>query len=523
MEVFRDLANLFALRADANSQERMTLYGIELDGFSRKTARRFVNNFFEKHELESDLDAELETFDVKYICRPILAWIFCQYKKISKDDSWNKTNTFLTDLLDRYVEAASTEQQHLDPEIAGEFLDARESKEVRPQAIWSVERIAKVALNQFEDSGGFASDFGYRTLETILNEEISRKLHENVDKFGWLKAYFIHKCPFFLRTPKASAKSSDGKNIGDFHFVHRIFLEYFTARGVWFAEDSWDYENEIFNPFDDLVLNVDMRKFLREMTAKSDNGQKDFKRWFRRTQRAYVLDLEREKNDCPEYEKIVAKWRPDWEEEWKKSSNGNCPSEKSLEELDYNRCLILAMMTYPHPEKDAEKLEHEIEVIDDIFKEIGKDSDKSPVGRIENAIDVFLQQTLAKQWMHPRYLVPNLEPIYQYLQHHKNNEKAQSRRETFFRVLSICFAQGVQGIRELVGNKKCDELAFANGMLLERCLSIGERLKLPTSRQWIKDEALAQFVKPVNDSFKKDDRTSHLAARISQIFERIDG
>lgn len=64
----------------------------------------------------------------------------------------------------------------------------------------------------------------------------------------------IHKCPFLIQRRDRGVE-----------FSHRSFLEYFTARGV---AKALGQEPPDPGPFNELVLNVDMRKFLRDLVGE---------------------------------------------------------------------------------------------------------------------------------------------------------------------------------------------------------------------------------------------------------------
>lgn len=69
----------------------------------------------------------------------------------------------------------------------------------------------------------------------------------------------IHKCPFLIQ--RRDVKQQELR----VEFSHRSFLEYFTARGV---AKALEQEPPDPGPFNELVLNVDMRKFLRDLVGE---------------------------------------------------------------------------------------------------------------------------------------------------------------------------------------------------------------------------------------------------------------
>jgi hypothetical protein len=82
----------------------------------------------------------------------------------------------------------------------------------------------------------------------------------------------IHKCPFLIRDQDA------------IRFAHRVFFEYFTAMGV--AQQV--KEGNINEAFGKLVLNSDMRKFLRFMVDKANPEDKRY--FFKLTKRSWGLE-----------------------------------------------------------------------------------------------------------------------------------------------------------------------------------------------------------------------------------------
>jgi hypothetical protein len=162
----------------------------------------------------------------------------------------------------------------------------------------------------------------------------------------------IHKCPFLLleNAPdvELDQRTESIRTIEQkpslVRFSHAIFFEYFTASGM--------NRDEHWMAFDELVLNVDMRKFLRGMVGPE---------WHVRTKRSYAL-LEK-----------------DWHE-W----DIEVRNAEMFQRLDEVRIVLLDLMSDP---------EHEL---------------RNSAKRIEECIDWLLD---GQEQFHPRYLVFNFEAV----------------------------------------------------------------------------------------------------------------
>jgi hypothetical protein len=78
----------------------------------------------------------------------------------------------------------------------------------------------------------------------------------------------IHKCPFLIKTGENSVQ-----------FSHKIFIEYFTACALVAGVESESPAEQTFSPFDELVVDVDTRRFVRDMLGRE--------RWIERTYYTY--------------------------------------------------------------------------------------------------------------------------------------------------------------------------------------------------------------------------------------------
>lgn len=85
----------------------------------------------------------------------------------------------------------------------------------------------------------------------------------------------LHKCPFLI-------VDSSNKRA---NFSHRIFFEYFTALGLWRSQERAAPGQ--FPLFDEIVLNIDMRKLLKGIVISDRQG--DEEAWYRETRHSYGL------------------------------------------------------------------------------------------------------------------------------------------------------------------------------------------------------------------------------------------
>jgi hypothetical protein len=176
----------------------------------------------------------------------------------------------------------------------------------------------------------------------------------------------IHKCPFLQET-SASPHLSPEEEVAE--FGHKLFFEYFVARGM--AEERPRNPGTGRRMFDELVLSVDMRKFLRGFLPEDE--------WRRQTAYAYGLD-------------DPGQWQPRLNEERRAA-------------LEAKRWMLLQSMT------DPENLPRETVV----------------------AIDWLLGDETG--WLHPRYLIYNFEAVAVYLWYHRTSPEAPAIRERLGEVL----------------------------------------------------------------------------------------
>jgi hypothetical protein len=155
---------------------------------------------------------------LQIVARPLLLRMWCELvSDLGKNVSAVGEEV---ELFQKYVERASERQK----ELYG--------------GAWDLAKLALKALELFANAKS-----------EILSNEIIILLDESwVGERPVDTQVAIHKCPFLQETPHGV------------RFAHRAFFEYFTARGV---DEKLKADPPDPEPFNDLVLNTDMRKFLK--------------------------------------------------------------------------------------------------------------------------------------------------------------------------------------------------------------------------------------------------------------------
>jgi len=178
----------------------------------------------------------------------------------------------------------------------------------------------------------------------------------------------IHKCPFLWK----DVRMEHSTQTVTVHFAHKIFFEYFIARGILLNKERGNY-----TPWMNLVLNVDTRKFLKGMIE-------DFE-WYERTKKSYAME-------------------PDDRKYWLHQD------AIDFDALEKERRLFLDYMTDPENEKYM------------------RDSD----GSLAKAINDFLDK---EDKLHTRYRMYTYEAVALYIWFHRWDEQARKISDRFSEVL----------------------------------------------------------------------------------------
>ena len=259
----------------------------------------------------------------------------------------------------------------------------------------------------------------------------------------------IHKCPFLKK--ELRRKGNDQKIV--FCFAHKIFFEYFTVEGVLLDLQEGKAKNG-FGAFDELVLNVDMRKFLKAFVGGN---------WYHRTAIAYALG---EKD-----------W-PEWEfEEVCKGNPVKIRNYKVRNRLDNQRKLLLDTMSEPEIERKGTK----------------------------TTILNFLAEEI---FYHPRYLVPNYEAISVFIWNNIWSEEGKSLYTQFEKIAYNRTKFIIEGLTK--NNLKLSKEWL---LLLERISDIGYRMRFPWIRQLI-DQDRVEIKKLLNNLKDSNPESSDIIERI---------
>ena len=250
----------------------------------------------------------------------------------------------------------------------------------------------------------------------------------------------IHKCPFLWKDVRCEHDLPSVR----VHFGHKIFFEYFVAKGISAYKDDGDY-----NPWMNLVLNVDTRKFLKGMIDECE--------WYERTKKSYALE---------ERERIYWIYR----------------DQIDFDELEKERRLFLDYMTDPEDEKYMRDSGH----------------------KLAKAVNGFLDK---EEILHPRYRMYTYEAVALYIWFHRWDEQTATISKRFSEVLEKRLKEINEGLLQ-------EDLPVRSPLelLLERILDIGQRLRYPWSKEYLrkKDDVMALV------------KDSSINNRINAIFNNIE-
>jgi len=229
--------NAFAMLRFGEEELRLPIYFFKLDYFSDSQIEAYLGNR-NKSDLYERLSTQPETLQM--LRRPLFLKIFADVMPVDATGKelreWGEPAAFIEEIVRRA--SATAMDQH--PAMTR----------------WNDDRLAEKAVEM------------YRTRQSEMEiHEVRRLLvrqeHSVSDSQVWTQ---VHKCPFLKRVSRDKVQ-----------FSHQIFLEYFTARGMAMAAKSGD----TFDAFDELVLDVDIRRLLRNMMGDL---------WRKRTERSYGFE-----------------------------------------------------------------------------------------------------------------------------------------------------------------------------------------------------------------------------------------
>lgn len=273
-------------------------------------------------------------------------------------------------------------------------------------ATWQVRKLAVVALKYYQKADDRIPFEELMSCLELGQERDPPPPTSTTD--DEVRRYYVHKCPFLQRLPR-----------GEMRFAHRAFFEYFTAQGIALAFVAGDQPR----PFEVLVANVDMRRFLAYFVLqlsreKGETHWKDEDTCYAvKTREGNAMAGER-----------LNEWRPPLAE-----------GSERWEELEGHRATLLRSMMRPEPPPDW--------------------TDKS--------IRWFLGEDHDR--MHPRYLAYNLEAVAVNVRHQWRDDRYQESAGRLEKVVRRILDQYLARLRE--GGDEGEYL------LLHRAADIAHRLR----------------------------------------------
>jgi len=205
----------------------LRMYSLELGVFGNAAIHSYLDARGRGEDFERFLLHEAHLDELR---RPLLLKLWCDAREKFGDD-FSERDLTAAEVIDKYIESASEAMRAV----------------ISAPTTWDRRKIAEKCVELYGQG---------RTL--FRNDEVRFLLEvDRIDVLPALQA--IHKCPFLQRRTKRARKGRQGHVEEGVEFSHRAFLEFFTALGVHLAID----EHDNVNPFNELVLNVEMRKFLR--------------------------------------------------------------------------------------------------------------------------------------------------------------------------------------------------------------------------------------------------------------------
>ena len=292
--------------------------------------------------------------------RPLLLRIFCDLAYLRGIrhvhlllDSL-KDNEHPSQLLKLFVDSVQTDE-HV----------AHDQKNIT-SLTWDADELARRSVELYEAG---KSEMGLEDVKKILKNTDPKAPNiqdQKLEPKQILDA--IHKCPFLWKDVRLEGEVPTVQ----VHFGHKIFFEYFVAKGIVLHKDDGDY-----SPWMNLVLNVDTRKFLKGMIEECE--------WYERTKKSYAME-----------DADLNNWK--------------YRDQIDFKELEKERRLFLDYMTDPENEKYM------------------RDSDRS----LAKAVNGFLDK---EQWLHPRYRMYTYEAIALYIWFHRWDEHGTTISTRFSDVL----------------------------------------------------------------------------------------
>ncbi len=285
------------------------------------------------------------------------------------------------------------------------------SQEHLSTLIWDEAKLAQESVQLYRNS---QSEMAVTDLEkVVVGGSLSSGRPAPDSKLSDEEAFLaVHKCPFLLRA-----------GLDHIKFSHRVFLEYFTARGL--VDGLLDSPSKRTDAIDDLVLDVDTRKFLRDMI---DEDGLDFDTV---TRRSYGLEDPDQWELEPPLQFRNVKW------------------------YEFEKLRLDLMYHMTDPEK--------------------------PSGNIRKRIDKFM--VMENDGLHPGYLTYNYESVAVYIMQRRWKKEGRDLGDDFGEImkrrLKACISElDAGGFAHLEVKKDTERL-------VERILHIAQRLRFGWIRKKI--------------------------------------
>lgn len=286
----------------SNSGLSLPVYFLQLDYFENsRVAAYFMSRFGtdKGHRLFNHVEQNHRLLDM--LRRPLLLRIFCDLIDLEVSQQ-RGTDSYADVFLDLEYPA----------ELIRQFVERASEAQLRAQEqltqfTWDLDKLALTSLRLYQRGD---SKMRIEDIKSFLRPIQGQATDQQIAALSNEEVLdSIHKCPFLRKDDGAEQAV---------RFGHRIFFEYFIARGM--AEEFQNEDQrDKFIAFDELVLNVDMRKLLKDLVKEH---------WYPRTGKSYGLD------------------NP---EEWRS------PDQWNFREFDERRKTLLDAMTRPEdmpPETD---------------------------------------------------------------------------------------------------------------------------------------------------------------------------
>lgn len=423
---------------DYKHKPPISVYFLRLELFDDQRIKNYLIVTTGEKSLFDKIQNNSKLLDI--LRRPLLLRIFCDlFNDLKKEEAPEKLDKQLKiqhvgELFEKYIDRASKSmcqdeiQQLLSPSIR-----------------WNVDKLALTSLKLFKEG---REELEAKDICDFLEEEPGGQEHDLKTE----ASLSIHKIPFLRQVIESDSESKDKKQTTRFRFSHKAFYEFLTAKGMKLELEKSESQpvttegHVDFISFDKLVLNVDMRKFLKYLVGDE--------KWYSRTKRSYGLE------------------NP---EQWS--------GDHDFGLLEENRKILLNLMTEPENATLSSK---------------GK-----------KTIDWFLKLHNTHE-LHPCYLMYNYEAVAVYLRQNWWQEEVRYTANGFQDILKNCLENI---LRELEKQEEYITLRDNLELLVERILSIGQRLRF----QWVQD-----YLEPnKNMQLKNSINDEKTRLRIETILEQV--